>query len=211
MDLDKKIDIVIARYKENIDWINRFNNTTINNIFIYNKFYDLDIKLPNVGREAHTYLYHIINNYNNLNDITIFLQGDPFPHCRNLYSIVDNIHNMNYDILPFNNIIVENEQSINRKHKILHPYGLFLAYFMDLLFGIKMDIDQTVTVTYGAQFACTKQTILNRPREFYEFLLKFVSYDTNPIESYIFERLWLYIFDTSIPLSNKYLNFNCIK
>ena len=28
------------------------------------------INLDNVGRESHTYLYHVINNYNNLSDIT---------------------------------------------------------------------------------------------------------------------------------------------
>lgn len=204
----QNIDIVISRYKENIDWINNIkSNPIIKNIYLYNKFYELNIKLPNVGREAHTYLYHIVNNYNNLNDITIFLQGNPFPHCCNLYSIIDNINNLQNGILSLNNIIVENEYSINRKHKTLHPHGLFLAYFMDLLFGIKMDINQTVNVTYGAQFACTKQAILSRPREFYEFLLKFVSYETNPIEGYIFERLWLYIFNNNIKLSNKYKNF----
>ena len=33
------------------------------------------INLPNIGREAHTYLYHIINNYDNLADINVFLPG----------------------------------------------------------------------------------------------------------------------------------------
>ena len=31
--------------------------------------------MENVGRCDHTYLYHIIHNYNNLADITIFLPG----------------------------------------------------------------------------------------------------------------------------------------
>ena len=33
------------------------------------------IKLKNIGREGHTYLSHIINNYDKLADITIFLPG----------------------------------------------------------------------------------------------------------------------------------------
>jgi hypothetical protein len=78
---------------------------------------------------------------------------------------------------------------------------------MKLLFNIDMDINQTVNVTYGAQFACTKQAILNRPIDFYKFLLNFVSYEQCPIEGYIFERLWLYIFDTNIQISNKYLSW----
>ena len=31
--------------------------------------------LPNVGREGCTYLHHIINKYDYLDDITVFLQG----------------------------------------------------------------------------------------------------------------------------------------
>ena len=32
-------------------------------------------KLPNVGRESHTYLYHIINKYETLPEITVFIQA----------------------------------------------------------------------------------------------------------------------------------------
>lgn len=33
------------------------------------------IPLPNRGREGHSYLHHIVENYDNLADITIFLPG----------------------------------------------------------------------------------------------------------------------------------------
>lgn len=75
MNIDKKkMEIVIARYNEDLTWIEPYlSNTTI-----YNKgldYIDNSIKIPNVGRESHTYLYHIINNYDNLADRTIFFQG----------------------------------------------------------------------------------------------------------------------------------------
>jgi hypothetical protein len=102
------IDLVIARYKENISWLHQVPDS-INTIYIYNKddtckrplnrygtvvrSYQINpptldvptsrskiISLPNVGREADTYLEHIIQNYDNLADLTIFSQGDPFPH-----------------------------------------------------------------------------------------------------------------------------------
>ena len=85
MDTIKPIDIIIARYKENIDWINEIKlYPYINNIYVYNKFYQEDYILSNVGREAHTYLYHITHNYDNLNTVNIFLQGNPLDHCPNL-------------------------------------------------------------------------------------------------------------------------------
>lgn len=76
---------VIARYQENIDWANGINNS-----IIYNKGATLPntihpiVSLPNVGREGHTYLYHIIQNYDQLDDHTCFLQGHPFDHTPDL-------------------------------------------------------------------------------------------------------------------------------
>ena len=60
----KDISLVIARYSEDISWINKFNIKK----FIYNKGEDEipdSVKLPNIGLEPHTFIYHIINNYNN--------------------------------------------------------------------------------------------------------------------------------------------------
>jgi len=75
--LKNKYQIVVSRYNEDIKWLIPFKLITI----IYNKGdEDLNlnfniIKLPNIGRESHTYLHHIINNYDNLKDRTIFIQG----------------------------------------------------------------------------------------------------------------------------------------
>ena len=38
------------------------------------------IALPNRGREAGTWLHHIVSNYDRLADRTVFMQGDPFDH-----------------------------------------------------------------------------------------------------------------------------------
>lgn len=82
-----KKELIIAVYNEDISWINNINS--VDKIIVYNKG-DRDIfsnipnieviKLPNVGREAHTFVYHIVENYEKLADHTIFLQGDPFYH-----------------------------------------------------------------------------------------------------------------------------------
>ena len=77
-----RIEIVVARYNEDISWLYPYLDHDIS-IILYNKGQDIDkldsrikeIKLPNIGREANTYLYHIVHNYDNLKEITIFLQG----------------------------------------------------------------------------------------------------------------------------------------
>jgi hypothetical protein len=82
-----KINLIIARYNENLDWIENIPKNLNINIIIYNKGLDNinynSIKVGNIGRESHTYLYYIIENYNNLADINIFIQGDPFTHNPN--------------------------------------------------------------------------------------------------------------------------------
>ena len=87
------IELVVARYNEDISWLNKIKNKNIK-ITIYNKGGNLNvknIKLPNVGRESHTYLTHIINNYKSLADTTIFTQADPFLHSPHFIELLDNI------------------------------------------------------------------------------------------------------------------------
>ena len=85
-----KTEIVVARYNENLDWLKLLSEKV--KITIYNKGNnDIDfpfIALPNIGRESHTYLYHIITNYNNLADRTIFCQGDSIFHSPDFIKLI---------------------------------------------------------------------------------------------------------------------------
>jgi hypothetical protein len=80
---DPKTDIVIARYNESLEWCKPYAPMCI----VYNKGeplknnFGLKIRqLTNVGRESHTYLSHIIYNWDTLNDYTVFLQGGDIGH-----------------------------------------------------------------------------------------------------------------------------------
>ena len=72
------IDIIVSRYKEDILW----TKTLLpgKRVLVYNKGQGTLNLLPNVGREAHTYLHHILSEYRILPDWTIFTQGDPNAH-----------------------------------------------------------------------------------------------------------------------------------
>jgi thiol-disulfide isomerase/thioredoxin len=88
-----KTEIVIARYNENLDWLKKIKKSKNLKITVYNKGPDdIDvpfIKLPNIGRESHTYLYHIINNYTKLADQTIFCQGDSIFHSPDFLDLIN--------------------------------------------------------------------------------------------------------------------------
>ena len=87
-------NIIISRFNEDIEWIDLINKEKFNFI-IYNKGennlkYE-SIKLENIGRESHTFLFYIIHNYHNLPEWNIFLQGEPFYACTDEYRSKKNI------------------------------------------------------------------------------------------------------------------------
>lgn len=125
-----KVELVIARYNENVEWINAYSDI----ITLYNKGNDnLDtciytvIKLPNYGREGHTYLYHIITNYENLKERTIFSQGSPFEHNDTFLFGVDNC-NITLDVQPLGLRWLESANiptvEYIEKYKTITDYGL---------------------------------------------------------------------------------------
>ena len=75
-----KYDCVVSAYRENLDWLHN-SLPGKPNIIVYSKHEDSKlqwpdaISLPNVGRCDHTYLYHIIENYDNLAPVTLFVTG----------------------------------------------------------------------------------------------------------------------------------------
>ena len=69
--------LIISRFNENIGWLEEIKGFKI---IIYNKGKKLSnkkykkiINLNNVGRESHTWLFHIVENYENLDDVNILV------------------------------------------------------------------------------------------------------------------------------------------
>ena len=89
---NKDLNIVIARYNENIDWALPYNDI----VLVYNKGnnnipkFSNVFNIQNIGREGHTYLYYIVTRYNELPNRTIFLQADWFSHNETILYGIDN-------------------------------------------------------------------------------------------------------------------------
>ena len=94
----KKVDLVIARYKEGLDWMKDYLDRPFSRAFIYNKgnsiveplvFTNPETKcvvenIPNVGVCDHTIVHHIVDKYDDLGDITLFAPGSAdisYKHC----------------------------------------------------------------------------------------------------------------------------------
>jgi len=191
-----RVKIIVARYNENIEWTNK-----IKNVLIYNKGEMLDAKyrqimLPNVGREGHTYYQYIYDNYYNLEDYTIFLQGNPYDHSPKLNETVDYIYHL-INNNPFNFAYLS--ENIGYTDFNGCPYlpnsgmQIHIRYVFYKLFG-KIIESQKMLFGAGAQFIVSRERIHSRPRELYLKIIKLLEYGSNPIEGHVIERMHRFIF-----------------
>lgn len=201
--------IIVARYNENIDWL----NDDINNCIIYNKGNKLNITneiiLKNVGRESETYLNYIINNYNNLPDIVIFTQANIADHLgQNNISYLMNLkneallNNKSYARLVHfdnnNNIHWDKEWNLqNGKYYFENNYKnnqpkTFINWFTEY---ISFNYPNPINIYTNAIFAVKKELILQNSLEYYNILISQVNHHINSSEGHFFERSWYYIFN----------------
>jgi hypothetical protein len=198
--------LVISKYEENVDWLKNIKYPYI----IYDKS-EIPVKnsIPriNIGRESETLLYYIISHYNNLPDITIFLQGDPRSNpVKYTYEEVVEEINKNHD--PFLKTILTWEGNIDiqdywlKSCKILH----------ELLF----DGDTSIKYSSGVQYIIPKDCILNRPIDLYILLYALVIKYGNKgliaeknslndgIDAWTLELIWGSIFNKNKKLKKNY-------
>jgi hypothetical protein len=217
--LNKNVEIVVSRYNEDLSWINEYPFNQFEYI-IYNKG-DNDnfvktnvksiVKLPNVGMCDHTYLYHIINNYDLLSNITVFFPGSVYLSGKKntAIMILNNIINSNYNNAyfigtyyksikySFKNFILNNhtcacnENNIkNGETKLLkckiRPYGKWYDFF----FGNT----PAHWVTCGGVFSIDKKDIIQYPIHRYIKLIQTVNAYSNHEAAHYIERSWGVIF-----------------
>lgn len=188
--------LVVAWYREDLSWLTEqgLNSEAV----VYSKgglehppnFTIFD--LPNIGREAHTYLYHIVENYDNLADVTIFTQANPFDHSPDFCNLLPSVSSTHFTWLGI------------YPHPIykqcLHNRQMYDRYLPDIAEGLNL-IDKLPEVYFfqaGALFSVPKETILRHPKEFYQKGLTFFADDEpNDVSpaAHGYERLWEYIFN----------------
>lgn len=81
-------ELVVARCNEDLSWLGRVPAAWRKTL--YNKGPEIPgaVMLPNMGREAHTYLYHVVKQYDELAEWTLFTQGFPFDHAPDFHRIL---------------------------------------------------------------------------------------------------------------------------
>jgi hypothetical protein len=178
--MGRDIKIVIAHYNENLDWVDDLEYPYI----IYSKGICTreHIKLNNVGREANTYLEHIVRNYHNLNEFTVFLQGGPFFHTKSLFR---KNQKFKKGYCP-----IKTKKYYCDLNGSPHDPGLNLFLGFNV---IERQPRHIIEFWANALFIVDKESIRNNTKEYYTKLIDYTKNGHKP--AHVLERLWQYIFN----------------
>ncbi|XP_038047442.1 uncharacterized protein LOC119721404 [Patiria miniata] len=195
-------EIVISHYNEKLDWM----KPTADHSHVYHKGKDkgppFDVyrweKLPNVGREAHTYLYHIIHNYDKLADVTVFLQGTgPGGHSQSCFptaiKFVEQAKKHKYCQIQgsygnWGRIRHFGKWLESLQNGQMRRANLTMGEFYTALFGTKPPA--TVRSCMTGCVSASRKNLRRFPVSFYEKAISFVNDHSNPEEAHYLERLW---------------------
>lgn len=168
--------LVLAKYKENIEWAN-----IIKNKIIYSKIKNEPNFVDEPYGEASSYLKYIIDNYDKLNEWTMFAHAHE-KHWHHSHSIFKSL-SIDTDELYKNNILFlninhwENNALMiniypNDRHNYLHPFEWTneeYNYTLRKLFNLNVNANYQVFPAC-AQFIVHKSRILNLPLDLYKRL-----------------------------------------
>jgi hypothetical protein len=206
--MDSLLELVIARYEEDLRWIRRVPKEI--RITVYNKGdtpalpegfperYGLTVaSLTNVGREAHTYLTHLLHRSENPAPLTVFCQGHPFDHAPDFHERL--------------RVLASGEETVNRfqwygfLEETDDPQGrrLFVPWSKNPE-GLELETGRLYRELFGemspewfhfrggAQFAITRGAFQSRGKEFYLRALDLCL--SIPRAAHSFERMWDRVF-----------------
>lgn len=186
-----------------MDWTDSFGTCTI-----YNKGRDdlsslqreRSVRLPNVGREAHTYIWHIVENYDRLEDIMIFSQGGYRAHIpcspNDFLARALDVGDRGFSV---NLVDMRSGVGSNARDFVLRWHGVDLYTKEPYDLGTWWERTtgeawiRSRSVYWTAHFAVRREFILKRSRDSYRRLLSTLDWCTNPMEAHFCERAWFNI------------------
>lgn len=193
------VDFVVSKHTENIEWLEDLKSgLPTSRFFIYDKGPTPSpnhIPLSNIGREAETFLHHIISHYDDLAPLTILLQGNPFGHLT--ISKEEFIASVIEDPAAAKNVQWWIFAQCTPDGKPHHP-NLPIVQCYEELFD--SPVPSNLTFLTGAQYPITKERVHLRSKAFYESLRdKLISPD-HPLCAWTMERLWPSIWDSRLQI-----------
>jgi len=221
------LKLIICRYTEDLSWVKEIKEQCV----VYDKLNNFQsnqnnlqiIQSKNYGREAHAIANYCFNNYDNLPELSIFCQGNPFVHCPDF---LDRIK-VNWEVptclshyyksgIPSGEVKEMDSIELRNNFKITLsradafgwnsniPNGRnrqWCEQIWNLVFSCP--VPEKIYFGYGSLWAVPKKNILNRSKEFWRWANKILEgphglskTDNDPItplNAWAWEILWNYI------------------
>lgn len=213
-------ELVVSRYAEDLEWLNAAPFDAFDSVLVYDKNNDdlastppparaRVVKLPNVGREGHTYLHHIIKNWDQLADVTVFVPASSATSSykqKKVHWVVERALTTRNSAFPdqassslveeLGDFTTEEYKSSDERNAALNPESsLAPSRHRPLRVWLEAhglpDVDG---VTYHGIFAVSRAHIHRQPREFYEHLIRDLQDHSSPEAGHFLERSWLSVF-----------------
>jgi hypothetical protein len=211
-------ELVVARYTEDVQWLEELPKGLFSKIHLYNKGKPLKnriagveiIELENIGRESHTYLTHVVNNYSNLANLTVFAPGSVMTKdykAKQFHRILDKVRETGKSIIlapsktreeiekerdfKLNEYKTSNDDNRRENPNIrinTSERSTLGSWYNEYFPGEKINC-----ISWYAIFAASRYDIQKRPVDFYKDILATVS-SPNPEEGHYLERLWANVF-----------------
>lgn len=208
------VEIVVARHGEDVAWVYEFA-PYVDKITVYDKS-PADKKITksstskvsfvdseNVGREAHAYLSHIVDNYESLSGNVIFtqanfvdhmprsqfvdlLRGDPRPTNNGLDCTWSSTVMDTHKWTPTDNYAPDQE---------MKPAGMTLGKFFMKFISEDLVPESDIKWWQNAIFTVPADRIRAVPLERYQTLLGMLEAHTNPELAHYMERFWYALFE----------------
>lgn len=193
-------ELVIARYREPLDWLRRVPPGW--RITIYNKgdpFPLPSIPLPNLGREAHAYLYHLVTRRDSLARQTVFVQGHPFDHVPDLHArlVQWTIESPPPDHFHWLGFLIDRDDPEGRRLFVpwsKNPQRQTLPTGRIYHHLFRREPPPHFTFFGGAHFSLGIHRALSRSPQFFAQALHLAT--TEPLAAHAFERFWDRVFST---------------
>jgi hypothetical protein len=207
----KTVEIVVARYNEDVSWVYAYL-PLVDRVTIYDKStsQDLDypahpklrvMKLPNTGREAHSYAYHIDTQYDTLCDTIVFTQGN----------YADHIHQSAFEAMltgeaPKPRVGLDSTwgstlmrtfkwtSDSNYTSSPMQPAAMSLGKFYLTYIGDDLRPESEIPWWQNAIFCVSKQHIARHIRDVYKKLVDVLDHGDNTEYAHYMERSWWTLF-----------------
>lgn len=201
---------VISRYKESFDWITKYTD----NYIIYNKGepitgYNNIVNVENIGQNQRDICYFISTHYDNLPSTMVFIQANPFDHCKKeIFDVL--IKNNKFTPLEYHGTTPANNyenrdtdggfMEINNSwyisaHNASNSQTCRYNSFDEFMNKYFENYSPLIWIKFapGSQYIIKKQQALQYPKFFWDCLMNELNTLT-PTEGHIIERSFYYIF-----------------